>query len=212
MSINSKMTALADEIRELSGTTTPKSIDAMTSDVDAANTEIAEQTELLEQIVNALEGKVAGSGSGGSNMAVIQPLEVTKNGTYTAPAMVDGYSPVIVNVAGSGSASYDTCTVQILTNDGSLIPKVAYTTVDSEGNVTGVLASDNSSSYRLTCLCNSVLVVEVPSSFQTFVNEMNVTRLGFIRQAYTAWAFMVSAPKDGEATIMLISVGGGGVM
>lgn len=61
--VNEKMTALADEIRELSGTTASKSIDAMTSDVDAANAEIAEQTELLEQIATALEGK-AGGGSG----------------------------------------------------------------------------------------------------------------------------------------------------
>lgn len=62
MSVNSKMTALADEIRELSGTTTTKSIDAMTSDIDAANIEIAEQAELLEQIATALEGKASGSG------------------------------------------------------------------------------------------------------------------------------------------------------
>lgn len=34
--------------------------------------------------------------------AVVQPLEVTENGTYTAPDGVDGYSPVTVNVAGSG--------------------------------------------------------------------------------------------------------------
>jgi hypothetical protein len=34
----------------------------MTSDVDAANAEIAEQAELLEQIVTALEGKVSGGG------------------------------------------------------------------------------------------------------------------------------------------------------
>lgn len=60
MSVNEKMTALADEIRELSGTTTSKSIDAMTSDVDAANAEIAEQAELLEQIATALEGKASG--------------------------------------------------------------------------------------------------------------------------------------------------------
>lgn len=60
MSVNSKMTALADEIRELSGTTTTKSIDAMTIDVDAANTEISEQMDLIAQITSALEGKAAG--------------------------------------------------------------------------------------------------------------------------------------------------------
>ena len=59
---DTSLTALADEIRELSGTTTPKSLDAMTSDVDAANTEIAEQAELLNQIATALEGKASGSG------------------------------------------------------------------------------------------------------------------------------------------------------
>ena len=59
--VNEKMTALADEIRELSGTTTSKSIDAMTSDVDAANAEIVAQTELLEQIATALEGKAGGA-------------------------------------------------------------------------------------------------------------------------------------------------------
>jgi outer membrane murein-binding lipoprotein Lpp len=58
--VNEKMTALADEIRELSGTTTSKSIDAMRSDVDAANAEIADQAELLEQIATALEGKTGG--------------------------------------------------------------------------------------------------------------------------------------------------------
>lgn len=60
MSVNEKMTALADEIRELSGTTTSKSIDAMTTDVNAANTEITEQTDLIAQIVTALEGKAGG--------------------------------------------------------------------------------------------------------------------------------------------------------
>ena len=33
---------------------------------------------------------------------VIEPLEITENGTYTAPNGVDGYSPITVNVASSG--------------------------------------------------------------------------------------------------------------
>ena len=41
MTVNSKMTALADEIRELSGTTDTKNLDEMRVDVDTANTEIA---------------------------------------------------------------------------------------------------------------------------------------------------------------------------
>lgn len=41
--------------------------------------------------------KVTGTASDGS--AVIEALNVTENGTYTAPSGVDGYSPVTVNVS-----------------------------------------------------------------------------------------------------------------
>ena len=44
------------------------------------------------------------SGGGG---AVVQPLSVTENGTYTAPSGVDGYSPVTVNVSGGGGWTSD---------------------------------------------------------------------------------------------------------
>lgn len=36
---------------------------------------------------------------------VIQPLTVTQNGRYNAPAGVDGFNPVIVDVSGSGDIS-----------------------------------------------------------------------------------------------------------
>ena len=39
---------------------------------------------------------------GGGAEPIIEPLEITENGTYTAPDGVDGYSPVTVNVPTGG--------------------------------------------------------------------------------------------------------------
>lgn len=66
----------------------------------ATDTEVQTQTDLIEQIQVALQGKAAGDGSAAA--PVIQELTITENGTYTAPDGVDGYSPVTVNVAASG--------------------------------------------------------------------------------------------------------------
>ena len=38
----------------------------------------------------------SGTPAGGSGAAVIRPLSVTENGTYTVSAGVNGYSPVVV--------------------------------------------------------------------------------------------------------------------
>lgn len=57
MSVNEKMTAIANEIRELSGTENLLGLDAMTENVQEANEEIALQKELLEQAIEELKGK-----------------------------------------------------------------------------------------------------------------------------------------------------------
>ena len=65
------------------------------TDEDVA--EIALQADLIAQISTELDGKIAGGG-GTVIEPVIQPLEVSENGTYTPPEGVDGFAPVVVDV------------------------------------------------------------------------------------------------------------------
>ena len=57
MSVNSKLTALADEVRELSGVTGTMGLDAMATNIGDANTEVDTQADLIEQILAALDAK-----------------------------------------------------------------------------------------------------------------------------------------------------------
>ena len=56
MNFNEKMTALANKIRELSGTTSEKGIEDMTLDIDEANAEVVRQAALIAEILEALNG------------------------------------------------------------------------------------------------------------------------------------------------------------
>ena len=60
MSVNSKMTAIADQIRTLNGGTEKLGLDAMATQVGAANSTVTAQASLISQIASALEGKAAG--------------------------------------------------------------------------------------------------------------------------------------------------------
>lgn len=58
---------------------------------------------------------------------VIEPLTITSNGTYTAPSGVDGYSPITVNVASSGTSTGETPTPVITVSSSGLITATAGT-------------------------------------------------------------------------------------
>lgn len=77
------------------------------SQIDRITEEVSGQNELIQQIKTALSGKAT---VGGGTAPVVEPLEVTENGTYTAGDGVDGYSPVVVNVPAGNAIKTGTTT------------------------------------------------------------------------------------------------------
>lgn len=94
MSFNTKMTAINNEIRDLSGATGPLGLDAMASNLSKVNDEVNNQAELIAQIQIALQNKASGS------EPVLQTKTVTPSTSaqnVTPDSGYDGLSKVTVN-------------------------------------------------------------------------------------------------------------------
>lgn len=60
MSVNSKMTLINDEIREIMNETAKYNLDGMKISLMNVNADLTEQESLIEQLQLALQGKVSG--------------------------------------------------------------------------------------------------------------------------------------------------------
>jgi hypothetical protein len=87
----SSMTSLANEIRELSGTTDKLSLGEMITNLDNANDEVDTQAELIAEITTALEGKAAGGGG----------AIPTYSGTIITPMMLGSGQRVFLYIDGN---------------------------------------------------------------------------------------------------------------
>lgn len=93
VSVNSKMTALANEVRELSGTSGKLGLDAMTTQLGDVNDEVSSQVALLAQAVAALNGKTAGSGDGVTLPAINNPASASD--ILSGKQAIDGFGNVL---------------------------------------------------------------------------------------------------------------------
>lgn len=102
MALIDKLNAIGEAIRAKTGKSEKLTLDEMPIEIGGITTSedldaiLTEQEALIDELKEVLQGKAGGGG--GATPAVIEPLSVTENGTYTAPDGVDGYSPVSVNV------------------------------------------------------------------------------------------------------------------
>ena len=92
MSVNSKMTAIANKIRALLGITGTMGMDAMASNIGKAQEEVDNQAALIEQLRTILAGKAGGIVPTG--IAIL-----TENGIHD----VTQYASAVVDVKGSGN-------------------------------------------------------------------------------------------------------------
>lgn len=85
MSVNSKMTAINDEIRSLVGVTGLMGLDAMATNLGTANDEVTVQSDLITQIAAAMGGKSQGAGgaSGGTSGGLPSGVSALACGTVT---------------------------------------------------------------------------------------------------------------------------------
>lgn len=100
-----KMTALADEVRELSGVTEKLTIDTMTININGANNEVEAQTSLINQIINTANSLP--EAEGGSISIKLQDKTFTENGTYTADVGYNGFGIITIEVNSGGAPVVD---------------------------------------------------------------------------------------------------------
>lgn len=70
------------------------------ADMESLADSIRAKAGVIEKLAfpAGMKSAVDGIKTGGSTPAVIEPLTITANGTYTAPDGVDGYNPINVNI------------------------------------------------------------------------------------------------------------------
>lgn len=208
MSVNAKMTAIADEIRTLSGTTEAMGLDAMATHIGEANDEVDSQVELLAQAVASLEGKASGGGSGEDVTAETDEytakLELLGTAIAELEAELEGKAS-----GGSSSESVETCTVNITMSSG--FGSESYGALVYENETYAVkcftpVGSDRQPQYPITInnvVCNSMLHIHLSALEPSANVSGNCQWVNDNNSSFTHLYFLLSANAGETITIDL---------
>lgn len=108
MSVNEKMTAIANETRFLVGSTDLMGLDDIAQNLNDANAEVDAQTYLLQQVMDTVNN-LPEAGGGGSSVQ-LEERTFYENGEYSPSAGYSGFGKVIVAVEG-GDKNYPVLSV-----------------------------------------------------------------------------------------------------
>jgi hypothetical protein len=174
MSVNEKMSALANEIRELSGATELLGIDKMTTNVSDANDEVSVQTSLITQLVDTLQGKVAGSNE-----------DVTvETDTYTAKitSLETAVTALENELAGkTSSGNVETCTLEFTNINFTTLHsgQASYLTFEN-GIITPHMINHlkDLPTTISNCITGSMFIVYKSNINYTFIPETECEEIG----------------------------------
>ena len=193
---------IADEIRVLSGTTEPLGLTEMATNVNDANDEVADQTDLIAQLASALQGKSVPGG--GEDVTAEVTAQIT---------LIDDLEAAVDALPDAGSGGVETCTVKLGDlSYASMRPYCySYTHLDDNGNVTSTAVKNNSTSMVTlnNVICGSVVTVYWYQYFPT--NNLGLTNATLLTSYDNYFnAFRITASAGGTASIYgdMSSVGG----
>lgn len=110
--VNTKLTALANEVRDLSGITEALSIDAMTTNISDANDEVSTQADLIDQIMSTVN-ELPTANSGDSYKYILHgSYTLSRNPTYDGSLLLE---PIEIAFESGKASSYFPKSVDYMT-------------------------------------------------------------------------------------------------
>lgn len=207
MSVNSKMTAIADEIRELSGTTGTMGLDAMASTLNVENTNFASnlttQDNLISQIQTALQNKAAATGEDvtAETNAYTSKLATLETAITALETELQGKAS-----GGSGGGSVETCTVTIDNQVGGSLHVVAATQCNT-GQFNSYCIDYDAGLTTVTIenvVCNSAIFVQTASAIIPAFSINGTAEILYSNsRRITNWLFKAPSIAGESCTITL---------